>query len=355
MRIVFAFLGTLGLWTSLAGACTTAAIPQSLNKLMLKSYDWNQGHGMVVVNKRNVGKKTLNFHPQSVNKEWTSKYGSVTFNQHGREFPLGGMNEKGLAIEIMWLDSSEYPDPDTRPTVNELQWIQYQLDNYESAKEMYEHRDDLRIQPIYAKVHYLACDPSGTCAKFEYVDKKMVAKIGDEMTVQTLTNDTYEDSVNFLKEHKGFGGDKPIPQSSASLDRFVRASSLAGAFSESEHKPVEYAFEILDSVGPTDYSKFHIVYETKTRQLNFRTREHFHVKSIDTDKFDFTCDGTKTQMLDMGAKVEGPVNDSFVAYTPEANKTVIEKSLEHVGALIPPAVVKAWIAYPQTTVCNPSN
>ncbi|MCB9254868.1 MAG: linear amide C-N hydrolase [Bdellovibrionaceae bacterium] len=354
MRIFSAFLGTFFFWSAVAGACTTAAIPQSLNKLMVKSYDWTQGHGMVVVNKRNVGKKSLNFHPDATSAEWTSKYGSVTFNQHGREFPLGGMNEKGLAIEIMWLDSSKYPAADERPTVNELQWIQYQLDNYESVKEMYEHRDDLRVQPIYAKVHYLACDPTGTCSTFEYVDKKMVAKIGEEMAVPTLTNNTFEDSVSFLKEHKGFGGEKPIPQSEASLDRFVRASSLATAFDESTHKPVEYAFEILDSVGPTDYSKFHIVYETKTRQMNFRTREYFHVKSIDTDKMDFACEGTKTQMLDMGAKIEGLVNDSFVAYTPEANKAVIKKSLEHVGSLIPPAVVKAWIGYPETTECKPN-
>jgi choloylglycine hydrolase len=27
---------------------------------------------------------------------WISKYGSITFNQYGREFPTGGMNEKGL-------------------------------------------------------------------------------------------------------------------------------------------------------------------------------------------------------------------------------------------------------------------
>ncbi|MCB0403970.1 MAG: linear amide C-N hydrolase [Bdellovibrionales bacterium] len=352
----FSFLmGMYWLWAGTAGACTTAAIPQSLNKLMLKSYDWTQGHGMIVVNKRNVAKKALNFYPRAHKLAWTSKYGSVTFNQHGREFPLGGMNEKGLTLEVMWLDSSQYPDADSRPTINELQWIQYQLDNYESAKEVYEHREDLRVQPIYAKVHYLACDPTGTCATFEYVDKQMVAKIGEEMDVQSLTNDTYNDSVGFLKKHQGFGGDKPIPQSDASLDRFVRASALAKAFDENTHKPVEYAFEILNSVGATEYSKFHIVYEIKTRQINFRTREYFRVKSVDTDKLDFRCDGTKTQMLDMETKVEGLVNDSFVAYTVDANKAVIEKSLEHVGALIPPAIVNAWIRYPETTVCQQNN
>jgi penicillin V acylase-like amidase (Ntn superfamily) len=30
----------------------------------------------------------------------------VTFNQYGRNFPSGGMNEAGLVIELMWLEGS---------------------------------------------------------------------------------------------------------------------------------------------------------------------------------------------------------------------------------------------------------
>jgi Penicillin V acylase and related amidases len=44
--------------------------------------------------------------------EWISKYGSITFNQSGREFPHGGINEKGLVIEQMWLDEAAYPEMD---------------------------------------------------------------------------------------------------------------------------------------------------------------------------------------------------------------------------------------------------
>ena len=32
---------------------------------------------------------------------WVSKYGSVTFNQYGRELPTGGMNEAGLVVETI--------------------------------------------------------------------------------------------------------------------------------------------------------------------------------------------------------------------------------------------------------------
>ena len=54
---------------------------------------------------------------------WTSTYGSATFNQYGREFPMGAMNEAGLVVETMMLDETEYPEADSRPAINILQWI----------------------------------------------------------------------------------------------------------------------------------------------------------------------------------------------------------------------------------------
>jgi hypothetical protein len=90
----------------------------------------------------------------------------VTFNQYGREFPAGGMNDAGLVVEIMWLESSEYERPDARPTLNELQWIQYQLDRFATVDEVEAHAAELRVSRVNGKVHYLACDRGGHCAAF---------------------------------------------------------------------------------------------------------------------------------------------------------------------------------------------
>ena len=65
-------------------------------------------------------------------------------------FPLGGMNEKGLVVEIMWLDSSEYPKPDGKPSVNELQWIQYQLDNFATVNDVLSAAAKIRVSKVYA-------------------------------------------------------------------------------------------------------------------------------------------------------------------------------------------------------------
>jgi choloylglycine hydrolase len=54
------------------------------------------------------------------------------------------MNEAGLVVEIMWLKESEYPPPDEHPTVNELQWVQYQLDNFATVTEVAANAERLR-------------------------------------------------------------------------------------------------------------------------------------------------------------------------------------------------------------------
>jgi choloylglycine hydrolase len=76
---------------------------------------------------------------------WTSKYGSATFNQHGREFPLGGMNEAGLIVETMVLEDGEYLSPGSRPEVETLQWVQYQLDNFSTIEEVIKRQRRLLI------------------------------------------------------------------------------------------------------------------------------------------------------------------------------------------------------------------
>ena len=85
---------------------------------------------------------------------WVSKYGSITFNQYGKEFPTGGMNEKGLVVELMWLDETRYPEPDQRGVLNVLQWIQYQLDNSQTIDEVIASDKKIRIAVIIKIICY---------------------------------------------------------------------------------------------------------------------------------------------------------------------------------------------------------
>jgi len=57
-----------------------------------RNYDWITATGMVCTNLRGLQKISLAGRWKI--SRWVSQYGSITFNQYGKEFPAGGMNEK---------------------------------------------------------------------------------------------------------------------------------------------------------------------------------------------------------------------------------------------------------------------
>ncbi len=120
-----------------------------------------------------ASKNEDNFKGQSA--QWTSKYGSVTFNQYGCELAHGGMNEVGLVIEAMALYDTIYPKPDSRPFVHRSQWVQSQLDNCKAVEDVINNDLKIRISPIYSGpgTHFLISDRTGNCANIEFLNGKM--------------------------------------------------------------------------------------------------------------------------------------------------------------------------------------
>ncbi|MET0752601.1 MAG: linear amide C-N hydrolase, partial [Pyrinomonadaceae bacterium] len=126
-----------------AFACTTFCLKSNNEVLFGRNYDWMIGDGLVFVNKRGVSKTSTK---EENPAKWISKYGSLTFNQYGRETPMGGMNEAGLVIELMWLDGTKYPAKDKRPALDVLEWIQYQLDTSATTEEVLKNIENVRIE-----------------------------------------------------------------------------------------------------------------------------------------------------------------------------------------------------------------
>src|SRR5437667_8641271 len=148
-------------------ACTTFCLVGKGEVLFGRNYDWTIGDALVLVNKRGVA-KTATIGDSANPAKWVSKYGSVTFNQYGRENPTGGMNEIGLVVEEMWLDETEYPKDDSRPTVGTQEWIQYLLDNSATTTEAVKSAERVRIVTD-VKVHYLVSDKAGNTASWGFV------------------------------------------------------------------------------------------------------------------------------------------------------------------------------------------
>src|SRR6266480_6680121 len=206
-------------------ACTTFCLKGKNEVLFGKNYDWMIVDGLIFVNKRGLAKMAGSEDSPNPAK-WISKYGSVTFNQYGRENPSGGMNEAGLVIELMWLEDAQYPKADSRPTVGTLEWIQYQLDNSATVADVIKNAEMIRIASE-VKLHYLVNDKAGSTATVEFLNGKLVAHTGAMLTASALTNDTYEKSLSYSK--------MTAPEKvkgNSSLDRFARAAKKTESFQQ---------------------------------------------------------------------------------------------------------------------------
>lgn len=64
-------------------------------------------------------------------------------------------------------------NPDGPALLNELQWVQYNLDTSASVKAAIYQSSKIDILPLYTKVHYFVCDQA-ECASFEYLNKNLV-------------------------------------------------------------------------------------------------------------------------------------------------------------------------------------
>jgi choloylglycine hydrolase len=335
-----------------AGACTTFCLRTGGDVLFGKNYDWSIGYGLVVTNKRGVEKTALLEGAGDAPASWVSKYGSVTFNQYGREAPSGGMNEAGLAIELMWLEGTRYPSRDARPAVGTLGWIQYQLDTRATVQEVLDHAAEIRISsPI--PLHFLVADKSGAAASVEFLGGNLVCHDGATMPAAALTNDTYEHSLAYARKFEGFGGYEPVRGSQSSLDRFVRVAAAMRAYDPAKGTPpVDYAFGVLADAAQGEYTKWSIVYDLGRGRVYFRTHDSREIRYVDLAAFDLSC-ATPVKVLDVNAPLAGDVSKRFEAYSYERNRALVEQSFRHVDflAATPAAALDAIAHHPETCGC----
>jgi penicillin V acylase-like amidase (Ntn superfamily) len=330
-------------------ACTTFCLKQGDEVLFGKNYDWMIGDGLVFVNQRGVEKSSMTEGVEAPAR-WTSKYGSVTFNQYGKDNPSGGMNEAGLVIELMWLDDTVYPKPDSRPVVDVLEWIQYQLDTSATVADVIKNSEAVRISSL-VKLHYLVNDKAGNSATIEFLGGQLVAHSGGNLAVSTLTNDTYEKSLNYSKTVTA-----EKAKSESSLDRFTRAASRTKEFAaklKNETEAVNYAFEILANVAQKNSTQWSIVYDQKRSKIHFRSLQSALIKSVDAKLFDYSCGGA-VKIFDVNAKETGDVTAKFADYSRKANRDLIERAFNGTPflKLIPAATRDAQAEFAEKFVCE---
>lgn len=331
--------------------CTTFVLSDGANHYVYgRNYDFLFGGGHICINKRNVTKKSLT--EKDVKQlQWTSKFGSVTFNQAGQEFPIGGINEKGLVIDIMWFDSTKYPEADDRFALSELQWIQYQLDNAESVNDVIASDSLLRIESIIAPIHFLICDKNGNSAVIEFLKGKMVSYVNNAMPYKVLANDSYENSVVYANYFCKKNSTHNIPFTVNSLDRFARAAKMCKNYSNQQNI-IDYSFEILSAVSQVNFTQWSIVYDVSQMKVYFKTIANPTRRSFEIKDIDFSC---TTPMvfanINDNTQHEKLVLHSFKYAT---NRQLIEDLCDNVFLLnsIPKEKREALARYPESISCN---
>jgi len=328
--------------------CTTFCLDQGDQLVVGKNFDHQSGEGLVIVNKRGVSKTAMaNREENGVSQpvSWTSQYGSVTFTHLAREFPFGGVNEAGLVVEIMLLTDTEYPPPDSRPYIDSLQWVQYQLDNFITVEQVIESDSQLRItdRPSDNGTHYLVCDIEGNCASIEFIGGELVYHTGGTMPAKVLANTPYAEDVEYWQQ-----GTPPTPDPIHSAQRFITAANMVTDYDPDTSGPaVDYAFDILTNVDwfvPTQWS---IVYDIQNLRIYFRTLENEYIMYVNLSSFDFSC-RTPVKVLDVNENLSGEISNNFIDYTYEMNRDLIKKAYPDTSD----EGLDFLAHYPESTVCD---
>lgn len=325
-------------------ACTAFSLASKDKVIVAKSYDWYVGHnhGAVYTNARGCHRSALNLGNTPNPAKWVSQYGSVVFTQFGRGFPIGGINEKGLVVEMQQLEETIYNShQSSSPFVNEAQWTQYQLDNYATTDEVLANIDQLRIVQAYTGIHYFISDASGKTAVIEFLDGKAVVFTGRDLPSPVIANDTYPDSLAYIRANP----ENKIPPSQ--LQRFSKRRFQAAAvmLGESANTPVEQwldlSWNILDAVQmklAVQPSQWNTVYDISSGQVYFRMLSDGKIKSFNIKNLDFS--NRQGKALDMNIDAEGNVESLFVEYTDQFNSDLVQANRFLIGPTKRNAAIK---------------
>lgn len=282
------------------------------NKIFAKNFDWGFGQGYLIKNIRGQQKYAYGFRGNNV-AGWTSKFGSITFNQNGKEFPYGGINEKGLVVEQLWLGNTEYQENNNK-TISELEWIQYQLDNYENVDEVIKNINSLTIKPI-ARIHYFLADKNGVSAVIDFVngDVKIDRK---QDKFQVITNETSEDSKKYYDFNKDIN-----PNSRSHFDRYCILRNNLNV----ENLSISESFKKLNLVKedePNYKSYWSIVYDINKLEFYFKSVDNSEIKKVSLKDFSFHSNSNTEFSLINSNKV------NFQPYSSNDNLRLLTYAIE---------------------------
>ncbi|WP_372775521.1 linear amide C-N hydrolase [Mangrovibacterium sp.] len=295
--------------------------------------NWKSMPGIVVSNKRNVVKRNLSWKhlvskekPSEPEMEWTSKYGSISFNLLGLDLPCYGVNEKGLFVVELFLDHTFTAKDSLKPNMFWAQWIQYQLDNYATVSEVIDGLQttaNIDWWPTFPGSHFFISDKDGNTAAIELIDGKYSISTGETMPIPILCNKKYQDELIQIKKFEPFGGTETLSLNPQSWEnRFAKAAyHISNYDSSNNENPVSFAFSVLDRIKPGEWQ---VVADLKNDIVYFRSDQGQAIKKLCLSDCDFSPSAT-VKFIDINSNEQGNVFNSLLDLTVEINDDYVEK------------------------------
>ncbi|MFK3690060.1 linear amide C-N hydrolase [Agrobacterium tumefaciens] len=315
-----AVLSVAMLTTSVAEACTRFVYLGENDQVMTaRSMDWKTDVGTNIWVFPRGMERSGEAGPNSV--KWTSKYGSVIASGYDIS-TTDGMNEAGLATNVLWLVESSYPAYDGKsPGLSIAAWAQYALDNFATVDEAVSAleknpftivTDKVPGEERLATLHLSLSDATGDSAIIEYIDGKQVIHHGRQYQVMT-NSPTFDHQLALNEYWKQIGGTVMLPGTNRASDRFARASFYANAIPKSEN-PVEAiasVFSVIRNVsvpyGITtpdqpniSSTRWRTVIDHKRKLYFFESALTPNIFWIDLTKLDLSKKTGSVKKLDLG-------------------------------------------------------
>lgn len=273
---------------------------------------------------------------------WTSKYGSVIASGYDIS-TTDGVNEAGLAANVLWLVESEYPEfnDDSKPGLAISIWAQYVLDNFATVAEAV---TALETEPFTlvtdkvpghdqnATLHLSMSDATGDSAIVEYIDGKQT--IHHSKQFQVMTNSPpFEQQLALNAYWEDIGGTVMLPGTNRAADRFVRAMfyvnavprdedpnrALASVFSVVRNVSVPFGITSPDEPNISS-TRWRTVIDHKRLLYFFESAVTPNTFWVDLKAMDFSAETGEVKKLDLGKDQDhtyaGDATASFVATEP---------------------------------------
>ncbi|WP_297091637.1 linear amide C-N hydrolase [uncultured Draconibacterium sp.] len=312
-------------------ACSTFKLQKG--NALVYGHNLNEGDigvpGLVFINKRGIFKKGRSW-SEIITKDrlnpsshsWISRYGSVTFNNFGKDFPDGGMNEAGLFIWEM-NEEADYPKNDSLPKLNQMNWMQYILDNFSTTAEAIKCASEVEIDGW--TWHYFVGDAKGKTAAIAFIKGKVVVHSGDDMPIPALFNTPYKRELELLKYFEGFGGEYKPDINDPNVPRFVRTATLINQYNP-ETDPIDYGFYMLKTLRVYDDPEWSVLFDANGKNVYFRTRMSPEMKIVDMTKIDFN-NSSPARVININTEFEADVLPRFKDYNKEIMQTFLQNEL----------------------------